>query len=266
MLLTNDLIFTEIDTVDAFDPATGDFLFSLDEMTAATISNSEDTQDVTGKNGRLLSRKKRNKSVTISGTNGIVSNGLLALQTGGEFTDGTTDVMWIDYLTVNASHKATTKFKATGTTGAEIKELYIKTSNGALGTELVQDSTAASGKFAYDPSTKELTFHTDVAEGTEVVVYYVRKVASAYVLKNESDKYSGKATLYVNGLAEDKCSNVYRVQIYFPKADFNGTFSLDLGDNATVHNFEATAMAGACGAGADYYTYTVFGANVADAT
>lgn len=265
MIIGKDLIFKEIDTIDVFDSVTGDYLFSLDELTTSAINHTEETKDITGKNGRVLSRSKQNKGVTVTGTNGVVSSGLMALQTGGEFTNGNATVMWVDYLTVNASHKATTKFKAIGTAGAEISELYTKDANGNIVSELTQDTTAATGKFAYNPTSKELTFHTDVAEGTEIVVYYKRSVANCDVLDNDSDTFAGKAMLYINGLAEDRCSNTYRVQFFFPKVDFSGQFNLEFGDNPTVHTFEATAMAGSCGAGSKYYTYTVFGANAADA-
>ena len=278
MKLANDLIFTNIDTITAFDPTSGNYLFTLDELTSSTIAHTEETQDITGKNGRLLSRTKRNKGVTISGTNGIVSGGLMALQTGGEYTDKEdAEVMWSETLTVETktvssttTSKATTTWKAVGTAGAEIAELYIKTSSNGLGTELTQATTLATGKFTYDPSTKTLSFYVDsetgaeIADGTEIYVCYKRKVA-ATTLDNDSDVYSGKAMLYVDGLAEDRCSNVYRVQFFFPKVDFTGEFSLEFSDSGQVaHSFEATAMAGACGAGTKYYTYTVFGANTAD--
>lgn len=265
MKLANDLIFTNIDTITAFDPVSGDYLFTLDELTSTTIAQTEESQDITGKNGRLLSRSKRNKGVTISGTNGIVSGGLMSVQTGGEYVDDAdAEILWAESLVVTSGAAATT-WKGVGTSGAEIVELYIKNNDQTLGTELTQAATAAAGKFTYDPSTKALGFYSDVADGTEIYVCYKRKVG-ALVLENDSDKYSGKAMLYVDGLAEDKCSNVYRVQFFFPKVDFSGEFSLEFGDSQVAHSFEATAMAGACGAGNKYYTYTVFGANAADYT
>jgi hypothetical protein len=154
---------------------------------------------------------------------------------------------------------------AVGTAGAEITELYVKNANGVVAAELTQGNATASGVFTYNPATKALAFDTTtVPDGTEIAVYYKRKVEAVF-LDNDSDKYSGQAMLYVNGLAEDKCSNVYRVQIYFPKVDFNGNFSFDMGDSQTVHSFEASAMAGACGAGDLYYRFIVFGANEGDA-
>ena len=169
--------------------------------------------------------------------------------------------MWTDYLTVT-SNAATTSYKAVGASGSEIVALYVRNSDGTLGTELTQDSTAASGKFAYAPATKALSF-SGLADGTEIVVYYERQI-QADVLVNESDKYSGKATLYIDAIGEDRCANVYHVQIYVPKADFNGEFSLEFGDNQTIHAFEAEGLAGACGTAGQLWTYTVFGENAAD--
>ena len=160
--------------------------------------------------------------------------------------------------------KASTLYKAVGTTGAEIEALYIRNADGSLSQELTQASAAATGKFAYAPASKAITFHTDVTDGTEVVVYYKRRI-KADVLNNESDVYSEKCTLYVDALGEDKCGNVYRIQFFIPKADFSGEFSLEMGENQTAHAFEAESLAGACGAGGSLWTYTVFGVNTADA-
>lgn len=259
--MINDLALTSLETITAFDVVTGAYKFTLDELQKATIENNEEKTEITGKHGRKLSNLKRNKAVTITGANGLVSGGLLEVQTGGSFENKVTEILWTDYLTVS-NNAATTSFKAIGTTGAEIESLYLKNSDETLGKKLEQASQADTDKFAYSPATKALTFK-DVPDGTEIVVYYKRKI-KADVLDNDSDNYSDKCTLYIDAFAEDKCSNVYRIQIYIPKADFSGTFNLEIGDNQTVHSFEAEALAGACGAGGKMWTYTVFGANTED--
>jgi len=258
-----DITITSIETITAFDISTGAYKFTLDELQSATIAQSQDSTDITGKQGRRLATLKRNKAVTISGTNGLVSHGLLEMQTGSAFENTTTTVLWVDYLTVN-SYAAATSFKAVGTSGAEIEALYIRNSDGTLGSELTQAVSASAGKFTYTPATKALGFHTDVADNTEIVVYYKRQIA-ANVLSDDSDTYSGKCALYIDAMAEDKCAKVYRVQIYVPKADFNGEFSFEMGDNQTVHAFEANALSGACGTSGQFFTYTVFGADTVDA-
>lgn len=266
MVSVVDVAITSLETINAFDVTTGAFLFTLDELQSTTIAQTQEKTDITGKQGRKLNSLKRNKAVTISGNNGLVSAGLLELQTGNKFENAATDVQWVDYLTVTTGNKAETSYKATGTAGAEIEGLYIRNADGTLGTKLDQvASNVAAGKFTYTPGTKVLQFHTDVVVGTEIVVFYKRKI-QASVLNNLSDKYSGKATLYIDAFAEDKCGNVYRVQFYIPKADFNGEFSFEMGDNQTIHAFEAESLAGSGCAGdsGQLWTYTVFGANAED--
>lgn len=267
MVNVNDLTITSLETITAYDVVTGNYKFTLDELQNATIAQSQEVTDITGKGGRKLSSLKRNKTVTISGSNGLVSNGLLEVQTGGSFEQKDTEVLWTDHLSVK-TQSATTEYVAIGTVGAEIKSLTVKNSNG-LWTELTQASAASQGKFAYDPSTKALTFSTDVADGTEIAVTYMRKI-NANVLMNMGDTYSEKCTLFVDAIAEDKCARAYRVQFFIPKADFSGEFSIELGDNQAVHAFEAQSLAGACGTGNGastlLWTYTVFGADAADVT
>ena len=261
-----DISITSLETITAFTVGGSEYLFTLDELQNTTISQTQEKTDITGKQGRKLNTLKRNKAVTVSGTNGLISGGLLEMQTGGQFKNKVAQVMWTDYLTVGDSNTVKTSFKAIGTTGTEIDALYIRNQDGTIGDKLEQDTEVADGKFTYTPETKALQFNTDVAKGTEIVVYYKRNI-NASVLENMSDQYSGKATLYIDAIGEDKCAKVYRIQILIPKADFNGEFSFEMGDNQSVHNFEAESLAGsACGLGSAgvLWTYTIFGVDAAD--
>lgn len=269
MLNVNDITITSLDIITAYSLA-GVPRFILDELQDAQISNTQEKEDITGKGGRKLNSLKKNKAVTVSGTNGLLSAGLLEAQTGNEF-DHKSDaaVEWSESLQIS-SNKATTSYKAVGTVGAEITALYIKDASGAASAKLEQAATAAEGKFAYAPATKELSFAENAyADGTEIIVFYVRKVA-ADVLSNNSEKYSEKLRLIIDATAEDKCSNVYHLQIEIPKADFNGDFDIQMGDSQATHAFEAESLANSanCGGskrGGNLWTWTIFGANAEDA-
>ncbi len=264
MVNVADLMITSLDTITAYS-LTGDPRFVLDELQDATIANTEEKADITGKQGRKLSSLKRNKGVTISGTNGILSAGMMEAQTGSKFVSkDSTPVDHVDYLVIK-SNKATTEFKAVGTTGAEIRAVYIVGDNNVASTKLTQDTTAAEGKFAYDPATKALTFaEGKYPDGTAIRVFYTRNIAGD-VLENLSDKYSEKLSLTIDGTAEDKCGTVYHIQFRIPKADFSGNFDLALGGDQTVHAFEAESLAGACGGSGALWDYTVFASDAADA-
>lgn len=259
-----DLAITSIDVIKAYSLA-GVPRFILDELQDATIANTQEKQDIVGKQGRKINSLKRNKAATVSGTNGLVSAGMIEAQTGNSFVEkDAAPVAWTDYLVVRGN-AATTEYKAVGTTGAEIEALYIRNMDGSTGAKLMQDAAVATGKFTYNPETMALAFNEgEIEDGTEIIVFYTRNVAAS-VLENDSEKYSEKLKLYIDASAEDKCGNVFHVQFYFPKADFSGDFELQLGGDQAVHAFEAEALAGACGTGGMLWTYTVFGVNNEDA-
>ena len=267
MLSVADITLTSLDTITAFELG-GDPAFILDELQDATISQTQDAQEVTGKGGRKLSSLKRNKAVTVSGTNGLISAGLIEAQTGGEFeVRESTPVAYTDYLTI-AEDAATTTYTAVGTAGSEIEALYIKNGDGSCGVKLEQAAAAAEGKFAYNPATKALTFAANAYDdGTEIVVFYTRNIPGA-VLTNMSDSYSKQLQLYIDATGEDRCGKQYHVQFFIPKADFSGEFEIEMGGDQVTHGFEAESLAGSnCGgvAGGALWTYTVFGLDADDA-
>ncbi len=252
-----DLTITELVYINAFDLTTGEFKFCLSELQNAKIANTQEKTDITGRQGRKLNSLKKNKAVVVSGSNGLVSNGLLATQVGSEFVESDEAViMWPEDVTVTGN-AATITYAPVGTVGNEIAYVYIKNASGVVTQTLEQNAAGGAGSFTFDPATKKLTF-TDIEDGTAAVVYYKRAVKGS-VLTNYSDKYSGKAELFIDALAEDSCANVYRVQFHVFKADFNGDFDFEMGDNQTVHSFEAEALAGACNTAGELWTYTVYG-------
>ena len=260
-----NITITSIETGTAFHPVNGDYMFTLDELQNATIAQSEEKVPITGKQGRKLNSLKRNKAVTVRGTNGFVSTGLMELQTGSTAESKNTTVMWTDYISVN-NNSAETSFVAVGTVGNEIENLFVKNNDGTLGKRLTQGSTVEAGVFTYDPTTKELEFFAgDIQNGTEIAVYYTRRI-NGTVLENFSDNYSTKCKLYLEAFGEDPCANIYRVQFYIPLADFDGNFELAMGEAQTVHAFAAESLAGSCGAAGLYWTYTIFGVEAEDVT
>lgn len=260
-----DLTITSLEMISVFDIATGAYKFTLDELQSSSIAQSEETTEITGKRGRRISTLKRNKAVTISGSNGLVSAGLLGVQTGASFTNGNAKVQWVDNITTTTADEATTTYKAVGTAGSEIIGLFVKNSDGTLGTEYTQASAVASGKFTYTPGTKKIQFDSSaVPVGTELVVFYKRQIV-ADVLASDIDTYATKCQVYIDAIAEDKCGNVYHVQIDIPKADFSGNFTLEFGDSQTVHDFEINALAGGCSGSNDLFKITIFPGNASDA-
>lgn len=249
------LIITEVAQITAFNNA-GELEFIMDEVQNGTINNTQEKSDVQGRNGRKLASLKKNKAVTVSATNGVLVGGALAAQTGTEVEQGTFNVRITDVMTVN-SNKCTTSKTAVGVTGAEIGTVYIKNANGSLGEKLEQDSAAAAGKFAYDPTTKELTVD-GIADGTELVAFYDVEVESARI-SNDSEKYSKVLKLYIDVVLQDNCDVEYAGQVIIQRADVSGEFELSLGGDNFAHSFEAESLAGGCTGSTNLWDLIVYG-------
>lgn len=65
MILIKDITITSLETITAFDVVTGNYKFTLDELQNATIANTQDSTEITGKGGRKLANLKRNKAVSM---------------------------------------------------------------------------------------------------------------------------------------------------------------------------------------------------------
>lgn len=248
------LIVTEVAQITAFNNA-GELEFIMDEVQNGTISNTQEKADVQGRNGRKLASLKKNKSVTVSATNGVLVGGALAAQTGTEVEQGTFNVRITDVMTVK-DNKCKTSKTAAGTAGAEIGVIYLKNANGSLGTKLEQDTAAAAGKFTYDPATQEIVLE-GIADGTELVAFYDAEVESAKI-SNDSEKYSKVLKLYIDVILQDSCDVEYAGQIIIQRADVSGEFELSLGGDSFAHSFEAESLAGGCSGSTNLWDLVVY--------
>ena len=241
----NKLSITQIDQITCFNNA-NELEFIMDEIQQGAINNTQEKVDITGKGGRKIGSLKKNKSVTVSATNGLLVGGALAAQTGSEVEQGTYKVRVTDVIVVKTNAGATAQ-KAVGTVGAEIGTLYKKNANGSLGEKLTQvASTPKTREFTYAPETNTITlFAGDVADGSEVVAFYDVEVESAKI-SNDSETYSKTLKMYIDVTAQDNCDNLYHGQFIIPRADFSGEFNLDLGGDPSVHAIEAESLAGGC--------------------
>lgn len=264
-----DLIITSLETIDAFD-LEDKYLWTLDELTATNIQNSEDSEDVTGKAGRLLATLKRNKTVTISGTNGVISGGLIATQTGGEFKSGSKTVRVTDVITVDTTSGTGNFDSSTDKLTLANSNVFVvkQTANDGTETEFTLDTSTgtgvAAGKFKRDNT--GITFHDgDVTNGMVLTVLYAKSV-TAYSVDNIADgeHWGQMVKIYINAFAEDRCGKIYKIQFVIPKAQFSGTFDIDMGGSQVTHGFEIKSLTGACSALSNkglLWTYIVFDDN-----
>ena len=101
-------------------------VFELDEIQNFTLNNTEETKEITGKGGTVLNTQKTNKAVSGSGTNGLLSGGLMSVQTGSEETTKDIIVKYFEEK-VEVSQAGTFTLSKTpvGTEDAELPYLIV---------------------------------------------------------------------------------------------------------------------------------------------
>lgn len=240
---------TSLDQLTCFNNA-NELEMVLDELQDSTISNTQENNDITGKNGAVIGTLKRNKAVTVSGNNGLLVGGGMAVQTGSDVETGTFIVRATDVLTVS-DNSVTLSNTPVGAPGAEIVSLRKKGAAGMLEGNFEQDATAsAAGKFAY--SGGEITFYEgDFTDGDQVVVFYDTEVENAVKVSNSADTYSKTLKAYLDVTVQDKCDNLLHGQFIFPRADFTGNFDISVGGTDSVLAYEFRSLKDLCNTGAD---------------
>lgn len=249
------------DQFTGFDRSIGSLEMIMDELTDCTIAQEEEKQELTGRGGRTIGSLKKNKKVTVSGTNGMLSGGALAAMLGTEIEDGEFVIKYTDSIKVT-SNKGTTAQKAVGTAGNEIGTVYVRDENQAYisgGKKLTQVASAPkTGEFTYDPETKEISFFEgDVEDGVEVICFYDAKVTGKKI-SNDSTKYSKVLEGFLDVTCQDACDNLFHGQFIFARADFNGTFDLQGGSDPATQGFEFTTLPNLCTGKNDLWDFIVF--------
>ncbi len=126
----NDITITSLETINAFDIVTGAFVHSGRAAECNYRSDSSGKTDITGKQGRKLNSLKKNKAVTISGTNGLVSAVCSKCRLAASLRTRRIPRLSGTIISPLAGNAASTAYKAVGTTGNEVESVYVKNSDG----------------------------------------------------------------------------------------------------------------------------------------
>lgn len=260
----NDYTITEFVNFEAYMRDSGMLDFRLEELQNFTLNATQDKNELTGKNGRVIGYKKQNKKITGEGTYGMISAGLMKAQTGGDITSGKHKVKKSELKVVSGA-TVITDATAVGTAGSEIGYIKALAPNGAVTQVYEQATVADATHFSYDSSTKTLTLPVNetnpiISTGTKIVYAYEREV-EATKITNPSDKFSEVREVWIHCFGTDACDNEYYIAIRIPRADFSGEFSINIGGDQTVQNFSFDGMADLCnptGDGADLFDVIVY--------
>lgn len=239
---------TSVETIENYSRTDDTCLNILDEIKNITLSNSEDSADVTGKNDTVLFTIKKNKAVEGSGSSGYISGSLLSLQTGSDPVSGKIKFRKREVISFEKSAtEVTTAETAVGIAGSELLNVLI-TVDGTT-TKYEQASSEDTTHVAYASGTKKITLPTDVATdaGTIEVVYEYEKDGAS--VGNSADTYGKPTHTFINCLGKNTCDETYFIQIEIYRCDWNANFDFDMGGDGVEHPFQFKSLVDKCGVG-----------------
>jgi len=253
MALSSQYALQKVFNLRAFSITTGQLVLSLKKLKETNFTNGENKIWVQGGPANLrIASFSDGKTAMLSGSSALVSDELMAAQTGTAVATRTssTEYSFEETLTIS-SNTATTTYTATGTAGSEIDFAYIVDANGATTSTLTQDASATPTKFTYTSGTKLLTFATGAyVNGTLVKVIYKPTASTLKEMVSNSSTFAQTLRIEADCVFKDGCSDQEILgQLRADKGAFSGAFewSLSAGGEATVHNFEIEFLEGCTG-------------------
>ena len=193
-----DLIIDRIQmgVAEDFD---GNLLYTLTQLSEATIDITADSVDATDKDGALIKRFWRAKTGTFTATNALLNMNIIAAKSGDDVEIATEDniVTMPKIVTVKSGETVDITGYIDGTV-----VVYALSENGAMGSSY--DVGTSASDTAYSISSDVLTPPTDEDE-TQYLVKYDRSVTEGMHLYSSTDSIPDTIKLTLKALCVDPC-------------------------------------------------------------
>lgn len=229
-------------------------LYTLDQLTSASIEISSDPTEITDKRGNVIRSVYNNKSGTFTATSALLSPALLNAQSGNDAQIATAEekIRMPRILTVSAGETIEAPDAIDGT--IHVIGLY---NNGANGKSLEQGTTAVVDKtFAYDSAAKTITVPGKVTDAPDMyLIKYDRDKDSGMKMVNTADSFPNTIKLTLYAAVMDPCSDSFRsayIVIGSLTPDPSVTINLDAENQET--DFSGTLNVNFCSCNKDLYT------------
>lgn len=244
----DNLIINRALSGSMFDKATGEAMYSLNQITEPSLEITGETVYTVDAVGTRVAAFDRSTEATLTGSNAFINLGLAAAQFGSDKVVASSSAKLVvpvrEVLTVNSSNTATLTATPASNTNISVN---VMTKDGGIAQTLEKADAAAAGKYAI--ADKVITFHTDVTEGTSVVILYKKETANAVQIDKNADKFAKGGEFWLEVLFCDPCdtNTEYHGFLVFPNAKMSNETTIDFNNEAT-HGFTIEAMQDYCDA------------------
>lgn len=176
-------------------------LYTLTQLTDASIEVTAESKDATDAEGNLIKRFWQGKSGTFTATNAMLNLAILAAKSGNDAEMATADHV------VNMPKIVTVKASVTtlDVTDAVADTILVNafTNDGSLGKAYTLGTTASATEFSVTSNT--LTLPTDASNTEKYVVKYIRKVNDGVKIVNGAGAYPKTIRLTLKAVGVAPC-------------------------------------------------------------
>ena len=242
-------------TAEDFD---GKLLFSLDQLSSASIEISSESTDITDKAGNIVRTVYKSKTGTFNATNAFLHPQIMNAASGSDIETATAThaVVMPKFQLIKAG--------ATVTLDADINDATLKVigiyGNGANSEALTKSSTssASSGKYAYDATTKKITLPAAGAdEPVNYLVKYDRDVTEGMKLVNTATKFPQTMVLTLYCSYVDPCDDTLKAcYVVLPSFQPSPETTINLSADEQEMDFNGSIQVDYCGG--DKLLYAIY--------
>ena len=231
-------------------------LYTLDQLTSASIEVSSDPTDITDKNGNIIRSIYQSKTATFTANSALLSPVLMNAQSGSPMELATAAAkIQMPKITIIA---AGATIDVTDAKDGTIKVMGLY-GNGANGKVLSQGTTAViDSTFAYDSANKTVTVPGAATDAPQkYLVKYERDVESGAKIANYADKFPDTIALTLYAAVMDPCSDKYKAAyIVIPSFQPSPAVTISLDAESTETEFSGNINVSYCSADKIlYYIY-----------
>ena len=238
-----------------FDKGTNEVLYSVDQLSEASLECSGEQVYVTDALGKNIAAFDRSKNATFSATNALINLGLAAAQMGTdkEVADESSTILSPVFEAIQIGESAgtvnktiTLSKKPAGPANAEITHIYLMDSQKGI---RKQKYDLGEGADCFQIADGVITLPTSVefAAADEIAVWYETASDNAVRITNSADAFAKGGKFVLEVLLADICDpNVeYYGYVVFNNAKMDNNVTLGFNNEAT-HAFTINAMQDYC--------------------
>lgn len=254
----NNLLIDKVKEATMFN-ADGSVRWAAQDVASPKISVTAETKEKLDAMENVVSKLFKGKKADISFDSSFFSMDMLAAQSGTDVVEATSDakikMSFREEITVGKDSGGDVNTTITldktpvGTSGAEVKYIYIRNNDRSLGKRYGVASSASASAFSISGSTITLPTDSDTIKAdTIVVVYYDAEVSAGSKVTNTSSANTDAGLFRMYVQMKDICNEElkYSAIIEFPSAqispetelgvEFDSTYSYTLSANKKYCN------------------------------